>query len=63
MTKHGMKATKMKEGFKIKFDVLLTSYELVNVDSTTLGSIDWDVLIVDEAHRLKSNTSLVGHLH
>ena len=56
------RATKMKEGFKVKFDVLLTSYELVSLDSATLGSIDWEVLVVDEAHRLKSNTSLVGYL-
>ncbi|KAF5307970.1 hypothetical protein FQR65_LT06537 [Abscondita terminalis] len=41
----------------IKFNVLLTSYELVSIDSACLGSIDWAVLVVDEAHRLKSNQS------
>lgn len=41
----------------IKFNVLLTSYELISIDSTCLGSIDWAVLVVDEAHRLKSNQS------
>ncbi|XP_055907342.1 chromodomain-helicase-DNA-binding protein Mi-2 homolog isoform X2 [Eupeodes corollae] len=40
-----------------KFNVLLTSYELVSMDATCLGSIDWSVLVVDEAHRLKSNQS------
>lgn len=41
----------------IKFNVLLTSYELVSIDAACLGSIDWSVLVVDEAHRLKSNQS------
>jgi len=43
----------------IKFNVLLTSYELVSIDTACLGSIDWAVLVVDEAHRLKSNQSKV----
>ncbi|XP_057664252.1 chromodomain-helicase-DNA-binding protein Mi-2 homolog isoform X2 [Diorhabda carinulata] len=41
----------------IKFNVLLTSYELICIDSACLGSIEWAVLVVDEAHRLKSNQS------
>lgn len=47
----------------IKFNVLLTSYELISIDSTCLGSIDWAVLVVDEAHRLKSNQSKVKFLN
>ena len=43
----------------IKFHVLLTSYEFVTVDVTALQSIDWAVLVVDEAHRLKNNQSKV----
>uniref|UniRef100_A0A4W5KT91 Chromodomain helicase DNA binding protein 3 n=1 Tax=Hucho hucho TaxID=62062 RepID=A0A4W5KT91_9TELE len=41
----------------IKFHVLLTSYELVTIDQTSLKSIDWACLVVDEAHRLKNNQS------
>lgn len=41
----------------IKFNVLITSYELISIDAGCLGSIDWSVLVVDEAHRLKSNQS------
>lgn len=41
----------------MKFHVLLTSYELVSIDANTLQSIDWAVLVVDEAHRLKNNQS------
>ncbi|XP_067644936.1 chromodomain-helicase-DNA-binding protein Mi-2 homolog isoform X3 [Eurosta solidaginis] len=42
---------------QFKFNVLLTSYELISMDAACLGSIDWAVLVVDEAHRLKSNQS------
>ena len=54
------KPSKMRDGHKIKFDVLLTSYEFVSMDYTTLQSIDWDILIIDEAHRLKNQQSLVS---
>lgn len=52
------KATRIRKHVPVKFHVLLTSYELINADSALLGSIDWKVLVVDEAHRLKSNQSL-----
>lgn len=52
----GKRTTKIKSS-SIKFNVLLTSYELVSIDSACLASIDWKVLVVDEAHRLKSNQS------
>ncbi|XP_054157969.1 chromodomain-helicase-DNA-binding protein 4-like [Oppia nitens] len=52
------KATKLRKHVTVKFNVLLTSYELINMDSALLGSIDWKVLVVDEAHRLKSSGSL-----
>lgn len=52
----GGRASRIKSN-TIKFNVLLTSYELISIDSACLGSIDWAVLVVDEAHRLKSNQS------
>ncbi|XP_071446539.1 chromodomain-helicase-DNA-binding protein Mi-2 homolog isoform X2 [Hetaerina americana] len=52
----GNKASKIKSS-SVKFHVLLTSYELVSIDAACLGSIDWAVLVVDEAHRLKNNQS------
>ncbi|KAG5886139.1 hypothetical protein JTB14_011385 [Gonioctena quinquepunctata] len=52
----GGRASKIRAS-SIKFNVLLTSYELVSIDSACLGSIEWAVLVVDEAHRLKSNQS------
>eukprot|EP01029_Cantina_marsupialis_P005324 TRINITY_DN1574_c0_g1_i4.p1 TRINITY_DN1574_c0_g1~~TRINITY_DN1574_c0_g1_i4.p1 ORF type:complete len:1418 (-),score=287.40 TRINITY_DN1574_c0_g1_i4:692-4945(-) len=40
-----------------KFNVLVTSFEMVLSDSKYLGAIPWKVLVVDEAHRLKKHTS------
>ncbi|KAL4714068.1 hypothetical protein ACJJTC_008422 [Scirpophaga incertulas] len=51
----GGRPSKIKS--QVKFNVLLTSYELISIDSTCLGSIEWACLVVDEAHRLKSNQS------
>ena len=40
-----------------KFEAIITTYELVLKDAEILGSIYWNFLIVDEAHRLKNNDS------
>ncbi|GMT16754.1 hypothetical protein PFISCL1PPCAC_8051, partial [Pristionchus fissidentatus] len=54
----GPKAMKLKGDKPVKFHVLLTSYELINMDKAILSSIPWSALVVDEAHRLKNNQSL-----
>lgn len=51
----GSRPSKMRGA--TKFNVLITSYELISIDAACLGSIDWSMLVVDEAHRLKSNQS------
>ncbi|XP_025415393.1 chromodomain-helicase-DNA-binding protein Mi-2 homolog isoform X3 [Sipha flava] len=54
-SRSGVRCHKLKG--TVKFHVLLTSYELISIDAPLLGSIEWAVLVVDEAHRLKSNQS------
>ncbi|CAL2050791.1 unnamed protein product [Caenorhabditis brenneri] len=52
------KLSRIRNQNSLKFHVLLTSYEIINNDKTMLSSINWDALVVDEAHRLKNNESL-----
>ncbi len=40
-----------------KFNVLLTTYEYVLVDSSFLSQFNWQFMAVDEAHRLKNRES------
>lgn len=42
---------------RIKFDVILTSYEMINLDTQSLKPIKWECMIVDEGHRLKNKDS------
>ena len=41
-----------------KFDIIVTSYEGVNICMKELSKINWHYLIVDEAHRLKNENSM-----
>ncbi len=49
--------TGKRSGRMYKFDVLITTFELVLKDAEQLGEIRWSYLVVDEAHRLKNNES------
>ncbi|KAG0229475.1 hypothetical protein BGW42_001565 [Actinomortierella wolfii] len=42
---------------KIRFNVLLTTFELVRMDRAELDKIKWTYLAIDEAHRLKNKQS------
>jgi len=47
----------------VKFNILITTYEIVQADVDNLANIPWANIIVDEGHRLKNPESrLVGDL-
>ena len=47
-------AKDLKKKHITKFEVLITTYEVVLKDVNVLSKIQWKALIVDEAHRLKN---------
>ncbi|KAM7270566.1 hypothetical protein ACFE04_029780 [Oxalis oulophora] len=53
-----------KKTASYKFNVLLTTYEMILADSCHLRGVPWELLIVDEGHRLKnSGSKLFGLLN
>ncbi|KAL0488715.1 chromodomain-helicase-DNA-binding protein, partial [Acrasis kona] len=40
-----------------KFNVLITTYETILAEQSSLNKIQWQMLVVDEAHRLKNKNS------
>lgn len=44
---------------RLKFNAILTTYEILLKDKVFLGSLNWAALLVDEAHRLKNDDSLL----
>lgn len=52
------KEMREKELLPGKFDVCLTSYEMVTKEKTVLVKFTWRYLIIDEAHRIKNENSV-----
>ncbi|KAG0011179.1 choline dehydrogenase 6 [Entomortierella chlamydospora] len=45
-----------------KFDVLITTYEMIVAASAMLKPVAWRAIVVDEAHRLKNSASKVSEI-
>uniref|UniRef100_A0A3Q3AI83 Chromodomain helicase DNA binding protein 1 n=1 Tax=Kryptolebias marmoratus TaxID=37003 RepID=A0A3Q3AI83_KRYMA len=44
---------------RLKFNIILTTYEILLKDKSFLGGVNWAFIGVDEAHRLKNDDSLL----
>lgn len=47
---------------KCDFDVLISSYEIVIKEKATLKKVFWNYIIIDEAHRIKNEQSLLSQV-
>ncbi len=45
-----------------KFDVCVTSYEMVNKEKNHFKRFHWRYIIIDEAHRIKNENSLLSRV-
>ena len=45
-----------------KFDVIIASYEIVIREKSTFKKFDWEYIIIDEAHRIKNEESLLSQI-
>uniref|UniRef100_A0A7S0ZEU4 Uncharacterized protein n=1 Tax=Timspurckia oligopyrenoides TaxID=708627 RepID=A0A7S0ZEU4_9RHOD len=45
-----------------KFDVLITSYEMVVKEKSALNKFCWRYLVIDEAHRIKNENSILSQI-
>ena len=50
-------ARRLKKANITKFHILLTTFEMVQKDLKVISKINWKILIIDEAHRLKNPNS------
>ncbi|KAI7755070.1 hypothetical protein M8C21_006537 [Ambrosia artemisiifolia] len=49
-----------QEVCKLKFNVLVTTYEFVMYDKTKLSRVDWKYIVIDEAQRMKDRESVLA---
>jgi SWI/SNF-related matrix-associated actin-dependent regulator of chromatin subfamily A member 5 len=63
---HGDKATRpnlIKEFIKpVNFDVCITSYEMCLLEKSSLSKINWEYIVIDEAHRIKNEASMLSKI-
>ncbi|KAJ9071139.1 chromatin remodeling complex Adenosinetriphosphatase [Entomophthora muscae] len=63
---HGQKADRPKlveQRLKpVDFDVCNTSYEMVLLEKTHFSKIPWEYIVIDEAHRIKNESSLLSKI-
>ena len=62
---HGDKeqrAAIIKDNFSAPFDICITSYEMCMSEKAALRKISWHYLVIDEAHRIKNENSVLSQI-
>jgi len=62
---HGNKAERAAQRENIlnePFDVVITTYEMAIIEKSTLKKYSWRYLIIDEAHRIKNENSILSRV-
>ena len=44
------------------FDLIITSYEMCLIEKSSLKNIEWQYIVIDEAHRIKNEGSLLSKI-
>ncbi|ODQ77861.1 hypothetical protein BABINDRAFT_163239 [Babjeviella inositovora NRRL Y-12698] len=47
---------------KCEFDVVITSYEVVIIEKASFKKFAWEYIVIDEAHRIKNEESLLSQI-
>jgi SWI/SNF-related matrix-associated actin-dependent regulator of chromatin subfamily A member 5 len=56
------RAEKLKDVKSGKFDVVVTSFEIVCLEKAKLRKVPWHYFVIDEAHRIKNEKSLLSQI-
>ena len=48
--------------FDHKWDVIVTSFEMCLIEKSALKKFSWSYIIIDEAHRIKNENSLLSQI-
>ena len=62
---HGSKEERTELKLKLAegdWDVCITSYEMCLIEKAALKKISWAYLVIDEAHRIKNENSLLSQV-
>ena len=56
------RAAQLKDVKAGNFDVIVTSFEVVTIEKAALKKIQWRYMVIDEAHRIKNENSLLSQV-
>eukprot|EP00961_Rhodomonas_salina_P167658 2259710-Rhodomonas_salina.1 len=56
------RASQVKDVRAGNFDVVVTSFEVVSIEKAALKKISWRYMVIDEAHRIKNENSLLSQV-